>query len=106
MRCCRHCAEILRRLEALERRRGPRDAADEAVLAALARLGRPFTARAAFRHAGLVDEALAAALEAADLSSPRELGWMLQRCEGADAAFRVERVRESRDGIEWRVLRV
>jgi hypothetical protein len=102
MGCCRHCANILKRLEALERRSGPRDAADGGVLSELAALERAFTTAAASRHR-LVNDALATALEAADISSPQELGWLLRRCAGQHGAFLVERVRATRDGILWRV---
>jgi hypothetical protein len=74
-----------------------------ALLDELAALKRPFTTRACFRHARLVSAALTTALEGADLSSPQELGWLLRRCEGEHGSFVVERVRESRDGIWWRV---
>jgi hypothetical protein len=98
-------AELRGRMEAMERRQGPRDAADVALLAALARLERRFTTSAALRHAGLVDEALAAALQAADVSSAKELGWLLRRCIGRHGSFLVERLRDSRDGAWWRVSR-
>jgi hypothetical protein len=89
------------RVEALEARHGPRDAAEAAVLPAIARSigGRHFTSDELFAHAA-VDPALAAALAAADITNTRELGKLLSRLEVQPVAgVSIVRVRDSRCGV-------
>lgn len=97
--------ELQRRIEVLERGRGARDGADEAlVLAFVASTeGRSFSASALWRHAS-VDPVLADALEAADIDSAMSLGWFLKRVAGHTVAgWCVERLGATREGIRWRL---
>lgn len=93
-------------LRLLERGRGARDAADVALLIAIAEAigDRPFTSAQLMAHAD-ADPALREALTAADITTPRELGTLCaRRLEGAPlAGLCLERVHEHRDGILWRV---
>jgi hypothetical protein len=72
----------------------PRDAADTELRKALAIStdGRTFSAADLFQHAQ-IDMALAAALEAADISSPAELGAWLRSQRGTFEGVSVERLR-------------
>jgi hypothetical protein len=95
--------EILRLLE--QRGRGPRDAADAAVVPALARVfgSVSFTAKAALRRSQF-DAVLRQVLEDAGVQSARELGWLLRELAGIDVeGFRVARVRASSAGHRWQV---
>jgi hypothetical protein len=95
------------RLARLERQ-GPRDGTEAGVVVTLAeRIGaRHYTAAELIRHA-TVDPELAAALEAADVTNPRELGQLLRRVEHRTIeGLTVERVGQGRDGLVWRVVRV
>jgi hypothetical protein len=101
-------AQLEARVAQLEARSGPRDQADVALLAALAASvggGVTFGAREVFRHAR-VDRALRAALVAADLVSPRQLGKLLRRMAGEHDGYVLTHVGEDRHGLRWRVLRV
>ncbi|MBA3884282.1 MAG: hypothetical protein H0X67_00965 [Acidobacteria bacterium] len=83
---------------------GPRDRADKALVGALAvsTRGLSFTAAAVWRHRA-VDEALADALEQADVDSPRQLGRLLRRVEGRTVdGVRIARVGADREGLIWR----
>ncbi len=93
-------AELRRDVAALRARRGPRDAEDRALLEVLAESteGRPFVARELFAHAERVDARLAAALAAATLSTPGELGCWLRRLAGRHGRICVTRHRR-----DWRV---
>ena len=97
-------AELQARVSVLEQQLGavlaalsaakPRDAADSQLRNALAEStgGRTFTASDLLRHAEEVPE-LAAALEAADISSPAELGAWLRSQRGTFGGVSVERLR-------------
>ena len=91
--------ELQRRIEVLERGRGARDGADEAlVLAFVASTeGRSFSASALWRHAS-VDPVLADALEAADIDSAMSLGWFFKARSGSHRRRLVRRAarRDSR----------
>jgi hypothetical protein len=92
-------------LRLLERHRGARDKADVGLLLAIAEAigDRPFTSAQLMAHAD-ADPALRAALTAADITTPRELGTLCRRLEGTPlAGLCLERVDEHRDGIVWRV---
>jgi hypothetical protein len=94
---------ILRLLE--QRGRGPRDAADVAVVFGLARVFgvATFTARVALRHSRS-DAALLEAFEDAGVRTPRELGWLLHQLAGIDVeGFRVVRIRATSRGHRWQV---
>jgi hypothetical protein len=107
--------DILARVAALERQvaalvagRGARDAGDVALLVAIAAdVGSlPFSARELWRRRRHAPE-LAAAIEVADLCSVREVGGWLRRMSGAETAgWTVERLRKSRHGMAWRVVRL
>jgi len=57
-----------------------------------------------FAHAG-ADAALRDAFEAADITNTQELGCVLRRLEGiAVEGLRLERVRNSREGVQWCVV--
>ena len=97
--------ELRDRVATLEARYGPRDQAEAAVPPAVARSvgGRRFTSAELFAHAA-VDPDLAAALEAADVTSPRELGRLLARLEVQPSALvAIVRVAESRGCVIWAV---
>jgi hypothetical protein len=64
---------------------------------------RDFTGAQLFAHAR-VAPALREALEACDLTSPREFGWLARRLEGSVLpGVRLDRVGESSAGLQWRV---
>jgi len=102
-------AALRDRVAVLERWwRGPRDAADERLLIAIAAAAGslPFTSRQVFAHARTVP-ALAAAVQDADIGSVRELGKLLRRVEGVCIdGLRLERDDVVRGGILWRIVRV
>ncbi|MBA3885696.1 MAG: hypothetical protein H0X67_08175 [Acidobacteria bacterium] len=82
---------------------GPRDRADVALVGALAvsTRGLSYTTAAVWRHRA-VDAALADALRAADIDSPRQLGRLLRRSEGRTVdGVRIARVGTDREGIIW-----
>jgi hypothetical protein len=90
-------------LRLLERGRGARDAADVALLVAIAEAigDRPFTSAQLMAHAE-ADPALREALLAADITTPRELGTLCRRLEGAPlAGWCLERVAAHREGVVW-----
>jgi hypothetical protein len=96
-------AEILR---LLERGRGARDEADQALLLALAEAvgDRQFTSAQLMAHAA-VDPALHEALEAADVTSTKELGCLCRRLEGISIrGVRLARAGDQRGGVLWRLL--
>lgn len=64
---------------------------------------RTFTGTQLFAHARVSPD-LEDALEAADITNARELGWLCRRLEGtALPGVRLERGGESRAGVVWRV---
>lgn len=85
---------------------GPRDSEDAAVVMALAETfaSHWFNAADVRTHARRMRGALAAALEAADLTSAREIGHWLRRMQGADVGG-LAIVRGLRDpgGRRWSV---
>lgn len=90
-------------LRLLERGRGARDAADMALLEAVAEATRDhqFTSAHLLEHVA-ADPALRDALEAADITSARELGAVFRRLQGiAMRGFRLDRVGDTREGILW-----
>lgn len=92
-------------LRLLERGRGARDAADVALLVAVAEAigDRAFTSAQLMAHAE-ADPALHAALEAADIVSAQELGCVFRRLDGTTlAGIRLVRAGDQRAGIVWRV---
>lgn len=95
------------RVTALEARFRPGDAADVQALMAIATAvpGRePFTSRQLFTLARIVPE-LAAALEAADVVNPLELGKLLARLTTRTIdGVAVERVDTVRAGTRWRIV--
>ncbi len=97
--------EILAQLRAVQRAsEDPGIAALlHAVIAACGAL--PFTAADLLEHAALSDRvALAEALATCGANSPRKLGKLLRRIEGAEFdGLVVQRVAEGRDGIVWRI---
>lgn len=96
-------ADILR---AIERSQGPRDAADQAVLVAIAEAigDRRWTSGQLLEHAALVP-ALRDALLAADVTATSALGWFCRRVHGGPGpGTRLERVGDSRAGVLWRVV--
>ena len=96
---------LVTRVEALEARHVVRDAWERAVLPAIAAAigGRRFTSAALLAHTD-ANEALAAALEAADVVTVRECGKLLARLEAQPiAGLRLVRVDECREGIVWSV---
>lgn len=96
-------AQLERQVAELLARHGPRDAADAALLPAIAEAvqGRTFTARALWRHRR-VDAALAGALLAADVDSARSLGHVLRRLAHSPGPIRLVRLDASREGWRWR----
>ncbi len=93
------------RVAGLEARGGARDAAETLVLPAIASAigARRFTSVDLLAHAR-VDPALADAIEAADVTNPREMGKLLARLETQPiAGLRLERVGGARVGVVWRV---
>jgi len=100
------------RIEALERAvaalralTGPRDHYDAAIIPAIAGAvgSRRFTCRELVAHSR-VDPALAAALESADITTPRGCGKVLRRLERHPlSGYVLVRVGQDRDGIIWRV---
>jgi hypothetical protein len=110
---------LIRRVEALERRkRGPRDADDRAVMAtfwrSLDRLQAAtgeradrWTARAVIVLARRHDGELLAALEAADALSSKSLGKLFARCEGIVIdGWYIERCGSIGGTAVWRVKSV
>ncbi len=108
-------AAILERFAALETRVAAcerwqlacsvRDAADAAVVPGLARAfgSARFNAKATIARAR-IDPDLAHVLANADITTPRELGWLLRRVQGRDfAGFTVAIVHTSSKGHWWRV---
>ncbi len=102
--------DVLARLDAIERRLAvleqpgaSRDAADAALRRVLARStgGRVFTSSDLLRHSH-VDADLAAALEAADLTTTRDLGAWLRDRAGAEDGIVIARGRNRR----WHVRHV
>lgn len=95
--------ELRQRIEAIEAANGPRDAADRALLPAIAEAvgSRAFSARDLWRHRR-VDAALAAGLLAADVDSVRSLGHVLRRLSHTAGPIRLVSVGASRDGLRWR----
>jgi hypothetical protein len=96
-------AEVRERLARLETRFGARDAAEAAVLPAIAAAigSRRFTSAELKAHSE-VDDALGAALEAADVESVRELGKLLARLEVRPiGGLTLTRLSESRRGLIW-----
>jgi hypothetical protein len=84
---------------------GPRDDADVHLLITVATEcgSRVFTARDLWRHADVAPD-LAAALEAADLTTAVEVGHWLQRMAGAPVSgFTVVRGRRGSSGRTWSV---
>ncbi len=93
------------RVEQLEARNGPRDAAEGAVLLAIAAAvgSRAFTSRELMAHAEQ-DPALGEALFEADITSARECGHLLRRLSWAAAdGYRLVRAGSSRHGLIWEV---
>jgi hypothetical protein len=81
----------------------------EALLPVLAAAveAKAFSAREVMERAALLDVALRAALAAAGLDNPRQLGKWLRTVEGRQlAGVRLERIGTDHDGIVWRVWRV
>jgi hypothetical protein len=75
------------------------------ALAALPPVGGCFTAAGVWRRS-IVDQALAAALLAADVVSARQLGKLLKRLTGYSAdGVRLDRVGSNREGAVLRVWR-
>jgi len=66
--------------------------------------GRPWTTNHVCELAR-TDEPLRDALEAADITNPRELGWLCRRVEREPLHedLRLERIGDSRDGVLWRL---
>lgn len=103
--------ELIERLARIERRldtggKGPRDAADLALLSTIARTagGRGFTATHLLEHARVTPE-LAGALEAADLTTGPEVGEWCKRLRDIPAAgFVLTRGRKGRCGHLWQVV--
>jgi hypothetical protein len=115
---------LLQRLEALEREvpilraelrevrarldvmsSGPRDAADAAVVPALAQAfgSKGFTSREVVTRSR-TDLDLAAALDRACVQGAREAGWLLRALHGRDfAGFRLELRKDRRSGHIWGV---
>jgi hypothetical protein len=107
---CPGCRRLAVRVAEIEQRLapGPRDAADEVLVMAIADavLGLPFTAAALWTRRRHVPE-LAQALEDADLTSVRELGAWLRRMQGATVGdWRLVAGAKGRDGILWRLARL
>jgi hypothetical protein len=95
-------AQILR---LLEHGRGARDAADVALLVAVAEAigDRTFTSAQVVAHAR-TDPALRDAIDDADITNPQELGCVFRRLEGITVTgLRLERVGDQREGVQWRV---
>ncbi len=89
----------------LERDRGPRDQADVALFMVIAEVigDRKFTAVEILAHCRASSE-LRDAIEASDVTSPRELGKLCRRVERMPVAgLRLERVGNCRDGVVWRL---
>jgi hypothetical protein len=97
--------------ELLERqapRRGPRDGDDRRVVLEVANVVADaiFSSGEVVAHAAVAPK-LAAALEGADITSPRSLGKLFRRVEGvAIEGVLLERVGEDRAGLLWRIVRV
>lgn len=92
-------------LRLLERGRGARDQADEALLVAVVEAigDRAFTVAQLLAHTE-ADQRLRDALVAADVDNGQQLGCVFRRLEGAVVAgFRLERVRDQRAGVVWQV---
>jgi len=91
-------------LRALERGRGSLAVHVTLLIAITEAIGdRAFTGAQLFAHAR-VAPVLRDALEACDLTTAREFGWLARRLElSVLPGVRLERVRESRDGLMWRV---
>jgi hypothetical protein len=98
------------REEHSEGRRGARDAADRALLVAIAEsIGdRRFMSAELMHHATTIAPALHEALRAADVQDAHELGVLFRRLHGVTIdGMRVERTDTTRDGVRWcvRLLR-
>lgn len=100
-------ADLMARVARLERQqRGPRDGADVELLVALARSvgASKFTAHELVAHSALVDADLGAALEAADLTTAKELGqWCRRVADTPIGGFVLVRGRRRRGGFRWQV---
>jgi hypothetical protein len=98
----------VRRIELRLAGHGPREDADRTILLTLAAVcgdAASFTSAEVMAHAD-VHETLAAALLAADIESPSQLGWLLRRLELLAEpidGWRLARVGTSRAGIRWRL---
>lgn len=93
-------------LQAVERQRGPRDAADVQLLVGiLSAVGdRTFTSGELLTHAR-VDDALGTVLLDADIEDAHGLGIVLRRMHGTNVhGVRLERVSSDRAGVRWRVV--
>lgn len=93
-------ADLRRRMDAWERRGGPRDAEDRTLLHRIAEStrGATFIAKDLFQHAKRADPALLEALEAATVGNVGELGCWLRRHVGIHGDLHV-----TRKGRVWRV---
>jgi hypothetical protein len=83
---------------------GPRDRGDEHLVGIIAKStrGLTFTTKAAWAHRR-TDPALADALAACDIESPKQLGKLLRRLEGRSVgSVRIVCVGMHRDGKVWR----
>jgi hypothetical protein len=100
----RQAAVLANILRALERGRGSLPVHVALLVAITEAIGdREFTGAQLFAHAR-VAPALRDALEACDLTSAREFGWLARRLEtNVLPGVRLDRVGESRDGLVWRV---
>jgi hypothetical protein len=92
-------------VRALDRGRGAREAADVALLIAIAEAtdDRPFTNTQLLERAATTTT-LRDALEACDITNARELGWLCRRLEARPRPdIWIERHGDSHDGMKWRV---
>jgi len=94
-------AAIVRALD----RRAPRDAADVALLIAIAQAwDQPFTCHALLEHARTLAPTVREALLACDVVTTTDLGWWCRRLEASPRQdVWIERAGDSRDGVLWRV---
>jgi hypothetical protein len=97
-------AAILRAVEARAHRTS--DPAESALLVTIAESigNRPFRCKDLCAHAA-ADDALRDALEACDITTPRELGWLCRRVEREPVheSIQLERQSDSRAGVVWRL---
>jgi hypothetical protein len=97
--------KLVPRIEALEARgRGPRDAADEALLLAL----RELVGLGTFTTADMIERARLDAvwrerLEAADVQTVADAGYLLRRCHGWRG---LSGVGKTADGVVWQFVDV